>query len=345
MSNGVSDAIGAVVGGALEAVTGLPEPVREGFGQAFKRLAVAAVEVPAAWLEGKAAEVRAGSDARVQAIGTAGKQIADQLHVPEQYVAAAQDKALLRIVGKQKNIDAVLSIAKDDLLRLPVQTADPAASPPPQGDGNGPLNEDWLNAFEEEAAKMSTAEMQMLFGKILAGEIRKPGSFSRKTIRVMSQLDNRAAQLFLKLCSISVGMVSPLGMFDLRVPSLGHNAADNGLSAYGLGYTNLTVLFEYGLITAELNSWISYLPTVANNGKVSAALLYGGKQYGLVSKNSNARHELLNIHGVALTLAGRELFAVVEQEKNETYESDLVRYFHGIGYEFSLIDPPIPLNR
>ncbi|MBW4527724.1 MAG: DUF2806 domain-containing protein [Phormidium tanganyikae FI6-MK23] len=32
-----------------------------------------------------------------------------------------------------------------------------------------PINEDWLNNFEKHASQKSTGEMQLLFGRILAG--------------------------------------------------------------------------------------------------------------------------------------------------------------------------------
>ena len=44
-------------------------------------------------------------------------------------------------------------------------------------------------------------------------------------------------------------------MLDARVPSLGGNAAQNSLEAYGLGFGNLNVLNEHGLIIADYNSW------------------------------------------------------------------------------------------
>lgn len=40
------------------------------------------------------------------------------------------------------------------------------------------IDVDWLNYFSDVAAQKSNPEMQQLMGKILAGEIRKPGSFS-----------------------------------------------------------------------------------------------------------------------------------------------------------------------
>jgi hypothetical protein len=97
-----------------------------------------------------------------------------------------------------------------------------------------PISEDWLNAFESEAAQISSEQMKNLFAKVLAGEIRRPTSYSIKTIKLMAQLDNRAATLFRLLCSLSISLrFQNSNILDARVVSMG-NAAANSLQAYGL---------------------------------------------------------------------------------------------------------------
>ena len=39
------------------------------------------------------------------------------------------------------------------------------------------ISDDFLNRFEEEVRHKNSEEMQLLFGRILAGEIRIPGLF------------------------------------------------------------------------------------------------------------------------------------------------------------------------
>ena len=82
------------------------------------------------------------------------------------------------------------------------------------------VNDDWLNSFEEEARQKSTEDMQFLFGRILAGEIRKPGTYSIRTVKILGQLDQNVAILFKRLCSLCVVHEDPVGkeIFDARVP-------------------------------------------------------------------------------------------------------------------------------
>ena len=46
--------------------------------------------------------------------------------------------------------------------------------------------------------------MQILFGRILAGEIKQPGLYSIKTLKDLGELDQKVAQLFKRLCSCSL---------------------------------------------------------------------------------------------------------------------------------------------
>ena len=58
------------------------------------------------------------------------------------------------------------------------------------------MEEDWLNYFEQYAEKASSERMQDLWARVLAGEIRKPRSFSLVTLRFLAELDKEMATKF-----------------------------------------------------------------------------------------------------------------------------------------------------
>ena len=55
-------------------------------------------------------------------------------------------------------------------------------------------DEEWLNLFGEYAEKASTDKLRNMWARVLAGEIRKPGVFSYRTIQFVSTLDAKVAQ-------------------------------------------------------------------------------------------------------------------------------------------------------
>ena len=69
--------------------------------------------------------------------------------------------------------------------------------------------------------------MQAYFGRVLAGEIKQPRSFSIKTLKLLGDFDQRSAHLFRKFCSLCVVLRFGGNMSDARVPSLDGNAATN----------------------------------------------------------------------------------------------------------------------
>ena len=54
------------------------------------------------------------------------------------------------------------------------------------------ISDDWLLRWRDSAAGVSSEELQMLWGKVLAGEVKSPGKYSLRTldfIRILSQDD------------------------------------------------------------------------------------------------------------------------------------------------------------
>lgn len=59
-----------------------------------------------------------------------------------------------------------------------------------------PVNEDWQNRFFSIAEDISDEEMQKLWANILAGEVKRPKSFSLRTLDVLRNLSKEEAELF-----------------------------------------------------------------------------------------------------------------------------------------------------
>lgn len=319
---GDSGALSTIGDAISDLVTGIPAPVRKNATKAFARLCTSVVEYPVALIEGAIAERRAESRARVKLIDASANQIAEQMRTNPEYARAAATKFAQKIVRERVNVDQVSEIAIADLKSEPLATEDDSSPETP------PISEDWLNAFESEAAQMSSEQMQRLFGKILAGEIRRPSSYSIKTLKLMAQLDNRAASLFTRLCSISISIRIPKSaqILDARVVSMG-SAASNSLQAYGLGFDALNILQEYGLIIADYNSNMDYRMAVVHNKQITLPLLYQNAQWALFPKVPPPAPQAFKVDGVAFTKSGKELLSIVEIEPDEAYTAALMNFF------------------
>jgi uncharacterized protein DUF2806 len=298
-------------------VTGVPAPIRKNFFKAFAQLCTAAVDIPVANLESKAAEIRAASKARVQIIEKEGEQISKQLNVPKEYITKASEKFASKVVKEQLNLDQIGLNAANNLKNEKDIEYDQQESEE--------ISDDWLNEFENYAKLKSSDDMKLVFGKILSGEITKPGTFSIRTVRLISQLDNKAAKLFQILCSQSVSMYAGSSIIlDARVISFSGSAASNSLTKYGLSFDNLNILQEYGLIISDYNSYMNYAPCIANEQMhIGASLCYGETQYGLVPTDKEKYDKTAQFNGVAFTKAGKELLKIIPFKDAPIYKKDL----------------------
>ena len=302
----------------------LPTPVSKNILKALNRLGSRLIDIPSAYLEGKADEMRAETKARITIIETSADKIARQMEIDSAYAHAAANKFGQRIIREQINLDTICKKALEQI--------DSSDTSEEQSNTEKLINDDWLNAFEEEARKKSTEDMQDYFGRLLAGEVKRPGSSSIRAIKILGTLDQTTAQLFRKFCSMAIAF--PAEGIDMRVCSLQGTAGDNSLSKYGFSFSRLNILNEHGLIISDYNSWRDYglcimgATTLPGSGlPIQAPFQHQGKSWYLVPIGKQVPSGQFRVHGVAFTSSGRELSHLVQKEPVEEYTRDLIAFF------------------
>ena len=304
-----------------------PDPIRRNVFKAMDRLCSVLIDIPVGALERASAEKRTEAEGRIKIREEITAQIVQQMKVDPEYARRAVNRYGEKILREQGNLDKIFAIGADLLKK------DKSATSGNQDSDNEEkkiIEDDWLNSFEKEASQKSTEEMQLLFGRILAGEIRKPGSFSIRAVKILSELDQSTATLFKKLCSVCIGFEIPGGehILDIRAPSLGGNAGSNVLSPYGLSFDQLNVLHEYGLIIQDYNSRYDYRLCIANdNAPVTLPFRHQGRRWVLLPTVDWKTQEEFRVTGVMLSQAGRELFRIVNADPMEKYTEDLKKFF------------------
>ena len=306
----------------------IPVPFWKNVAKALRQLSTAAIEWPAAYFEGKAAEKRAETKARVKIIEENTDQITGKMEVPSEYAQKAVKKYGEKILREQSNLDKICAIA------IKLLKKEKSTSSTNQSTDSGEektINDDWLNNFEEEARQKSTEDMQLRFGRILAGEIRNPGAYSIKAVKILGELTPWAAQSFKWLCSRCVVWGDPAAgfLYDARVPSLGGNANRNTLAGHGITFDDLNILNEHGLIISEYHSSHTYNWSIL--GEVSPRPMpfwYQGRYWALFPLEGwDKNQEQFRLWGIALSQVGRELFRVADQDPAPRFTEDLKKFF------------------
>ena len=321
----------------------LPTWIARNASKAFRQLCSAAAEWPSAFFRGKASERHTITEANTKITEAVTDQIIQQIKVSPEYAQIAVGKHIEKIIGEQVNLDEISSIAASELKNGESDNpANQGTNQPNEAQSVDSTNQDassgeektisdvWLNIFETEARPQSTKEGQLLFGRILAGEIRNPGSYSILTLKTLGELDQSIAALFKKLCSACMILGTPGNeyLIDARVSSLGRDAASNALSKYGLGFLQLNLLNEYDLIISDYNSWRDYNMCLVNkNNMVSLPFQHQGRSWALLPSPDWASKPEFRLSGVALSRVGRELFRIVDQDPMPEYTEALKKFF------------------
>lgn len=188
-----------------DAVSSIPKALIPTSVKAFDRLVGAAVDIPVAWLAQKKAKIEAQTTAYTLVESAIAKVAAENAALDEQTVANAVSVLVRKSYRHQLNREAVAAAAIDDLSStIPTENAQPSTN-----ESSSDLDEDWLNVFERYAEDASTERMQNLWGRVLAGEIRRPGRFSTRTLRFLSEFSQADGLSFSHFSASAFGNIAP----------------------------------------------------------------------------------------------------------------------------------------
>ena len=149
------------------------------------------------------------------------------------------------------------------------------------------VDADWLNNFAGYAEKASSEKVRDLWGRVLAGEIRRPGAFSLSTLRFLAEMDQKMATWFEE---------------EVRLRFRGKYIVRTSESLEGERLDRLSLLEEVGLI--HFVSQIGGMGTGVefNENKISAIL--EGNVCLVFRANKRTK---VDIKIIPLTRTGREI--------------------------------------
>lgn len=165
------------------------------------------------------------------------------------------------------------------------------------------VDDDWLHTWRENAGKVSTSELQDLWGRILAGEVKNPGSYSIRTMEFLKGLSKDEAEL-----------ISKLAKYVIEESII--RDKDKFLEAEGIPFGILLFLQEIGVVSGvealgismELKSVLSdkYLKPLVSHNKA------------LIIKHDDPS-KILKLGIYQLTHIGKQVLSLASFTSNEDY--------------------------
>lgn len=174
-----------------EALVSIPKGLTPRVVKALDRLLGAAVDVPVAWLAQKKAKIDAQTESYKLVETAIAQAVATGAGADEETAQRAMTVLVRKEYRKQVNREAVATAMVQDL-REQAANAETSDQTTPSAE----LDEDWLNVFERYAEDASSDRLQGLWGRVLAGELRKPGRYSARTLRFLSEFSQADALTF-----------------------------------------------------------------------------------------------------------------------------------------------------
>lgn len=189
------------------AVAGIPAALVPVCIKALDRLIGAVVDIPVAWLEYHKSRIVSKTEAFRKIDGAITVNAAVKAGSNEQFADRALDNLVRKSYRQLGNKEAVSAAMLEDLRENPAEQAPYKAT---TSDAEPPaIDDDWLNVFERYAEDASTERMQKLWGRVLAGEVRKPGKYGMRTLRFLSEFSQADALEFSQFCQHSFGGFAP----------------------------------------------------------------------------------------------------------------------------------------
>lgn len=225
------------------------------------------------------------------------------------YVAATADQNARAEAVRQE-----VSVAKA-VLHAEQELKGDAGVPP-----NGEPDDDWLLRWRECAAGVSSEELQLIWGKVLAGEVKSPGRFSLRTLEFLRNLSQSEAK--------AIERISPF-----VVASVLFRGDNSMLESEGIKFADLLALQELGVLAGVdgLGLQITFNSDIA--GSFQKALTSHGAVL-LVTAADAAKAITLSVCKV--TTIGAQVLRLGHFSPNAKMLESLAKAIKGQGFEVQL---------
>ena len=180
------------------------------------------------------------------------------IRLKEQFPVMSERRALMEALGypmtneQADNVIEVMSRSQEEL------KSDAGAHGYVLPEASDAIIEGSKGAYDENARK--------IWAKLMAGEMRSPGTFSKKSMSILSEMSSEEAKLFGKLCSFCIELnVAPSDTGSDYYDPIVIFVRDDGRSSYNNGSfplmdTNRLELL--GLLTTSITRTLTFSPAL-----------------------------------------------------------------------------------
>lgn len=226
-------------------------------------------------------------------------EISETVLINPPLVDRTQERLNFQEAKKQLNIENVTAFAAEELKNEQPITDEP-------------IDEDWSTRFFKIAEEVSNEEMQALWGKILAGEIKEPKTYSLRTLELIRNLSKDEANTFMKVANFAIKSGDSNFLFKTN---------DNELlsNKYSITYGEIALLTEIGLL--QPSTFVNYQIIQSQND--TQRVLTSGNI--VIITNVKANTPTIKMPVNVFTTVGNELIKLVKPSPPFEYLKDVAK--------------------
>lgn len=158
------------------------------------------------------------------------KALAEGKEIEAETIERIQDRIVHKELRRQENIDNVTEIAAQQLSQE-------------ESVSDEPVDEDWTTRFFNIVEDVSDEEMQQLWGRILAGEVKRPKTYSLRTLELLKNISKREADVFTRASNFVI--------ISWGSPFIFRGEENDYLDKYNLNFEDRLLLTETGLLQSD----------------------------------------------------------------------------------------------
>lgn len=183
---------------------------------------------------------------------------------------------------------------------------------------NENIDFDWIMRFFDAVGNVSNEELQKLWGKILAGEIRQPKTCSLRTMDIIRNMSVKEAKIYNKLCELVLQSGDCYFIFHSGFSEKDgyNNEACDYISKIGLTYSESIIpMVECGLLSIDND--------LATDFKTTNIMEIYNQEITCFVIADESKENFISIEPYCLTKSGIELYNIIknttEYKTNEEY--------------------------
>ncbi|MFQ2097200.1 DUF2806 domain-containing protein [Aeromonas veronii] len=195
--------------------------------------------------------------------------------------------------------------------------AEEALRDDPQDPPSKNIDDDWLFRWRDYAGDVSSDSMQSLWGRILAGEVKSPGSFSLRTLEFMRNLSQEEAKIIERIATF---VIADIIFRD---------------ESFNIPFDLLLTAQELGVISGVDSIGVEHTLMSLDHSRYERSFTSNGK---LMIIENDDPIKTLKIPTYLLTSIGKQVLALVKTPPNIEYLEQAATIIYRQGFSVFFAD-------